>query len=462
MNALIPPDYRICLAPAQLSAAASPALEAVFVGNAAANPGFAAATAALTEAAQLGFVPAAGDISLNLLPLAFTDISSFTAAFPGDDSWLARAVRDYFGAGGLRAWVVRVDADQASGPDAYFGAPTTQAANQAPSGVSIALQIPSAGLLLLPDLEYAWLASAVSPRVLPPPAKLPPVFRPAADFVVTTQPLVSVQAAVTPAAPYSVLQSISAALAGQRPDMIALFALPVGADPLQSQKALVSSAVAYVQNNAGAAGADLPRIQVFAPLLQDSTGAIATPSGIVAGLLCANAQSKGVWRSMTGATLPFGVTPLRRIEANALVQLRQAGIAALRFVPGGTILDDDIIACPQGNVLPGSAQRRAAGTRRLMGWLVRSLRDFGEQLVFENVLDDGRVELVLTSLFAELFKRGALTGGQVSDAVRITRRDLGLRNAYAFDITVATAVAVETIRLQFFDGTLTTSLQEAA
>ena len=97
-----------------------------------------------------------------------------------------------------------------------------------------------------------------------------------------------------------------------------------------------------------------------------------------------------------------------------------------------------------------------------MGWLIRSLKTFGEQLVFENVFDDGRVELVLTSLFAELFKRGALAGGQVSDAVRITRRDLEVRNAYAFDIAVATAVAVETIRLQFKDGTLTTTLGAAA
>jgi len=61
-----------------------------------------------------------------------------------------------------------------------------------------------------------------------------------------------------------------------------------------------------------------------------------------------------------------------------------------------------------------------------------------------------------------LFKRGALAGGQVSDAVRITRRDLDMRNAYAFDIAVATAIAVETIRLQFLDGALTTTLGAAA
>jgi hypothetical protein len=154
------------------------------------------------------------------------------------------------------------------------------------------------------------------------------------------------------------------------------------------------------------------------------------------------------------------VTPVRPIESNALAKLRNSGIVALRFVQGGTILDDDIMACWDN--LPGSAQRRAAGGRRLIGWLIRSLQSFGEQLVFENVFDDGRVELVLTTLFAELFKRGALAGGQVSDAVRITRRKLDMRNAYAFDIAVATVSAVETIRLQFLDGVLTTTLGAAA
>jgi hypothetical protein len=120
------------------------------------------------------------------------------------------------------------------------------------------------------------------------------------------------------------------------------------------------------------------------------------------------------------------------------------------------VLDDDILACMQGPA--GSAARRAAGTRRLVGWLVRNLRVYGEQLVFESVLDDGRVELVLNSLFADLFKRGALTGGQVSDAVQIKRLSLGKPNAVGFQIWVSTALAVESIRLQFLEGTLQTSL----
>ncbi len=96
-----------------------------------------------------------------------------------------------------------------------------------------------------------------------------------------------------------------------------------------------------------------------------------------------------------------------------------------------------------------------------MGWLVRNLRRFGEQLVFENVLDNGIVELILMDLFGTLQKRGALNGRQVADAVTITRR-AAADTAVAFDIAIDTALAVETIQLRFLDGTLTATLGTAA
>ena len=107
-------------------------------------------------------------------------------------------------------------------------------------------------------------------------------------------------------------------------------------------------------------------------------------------------------------------------------------------------------------VVPANAAARSGGTRRLMGWLLRSLQQFGEQLVFENVLDDGRVELILMDLFDELFSQGALIGQQVTDAVTITRSNPA-PNAVEFDIKINAAVALETIQLSFADGTVTSS-----
>jgi hypothetical protein len=456
---LISPDHRVSLSD-QYSVAAVPELEAVFIGDAATSPVFAAASGAVAAGAQLGFEPEPGDLSLTNLPLAFSSAASFAAAFPGDDGWLARGVRDYFNAGGQRAWIIRVVVDPNDPLRAYMR-PNMPAITSPPlTGVEIAMQVPSVGLLLMPDLEYLCLASMSPPPSsvpsVPPP---PPGFRPAADFV-APPPAVNLPpvAAIAPVLPNSVLARVSSALQAIRPDMLCLFALPAGADQTLSVPALVTRVAAYLHGDAGT-GPDLTQVQAFAPLLRDPSGAIASPSGMIAGVLSASAQTDGVWRSIAGRTLPLGGTPLRRIESNALDTLRKSGVATLRFAPGGTVLDDDILAC--SSTRPGSAARRSAGTRRLMGWLLRNLRRFGEQLVFENVLDNGIVELILMDLFGTLQKRGALNGRQVADAVTITRR-AATDTAVAFDIAIDTALAVETIRLRFLDGTLTATPGGAA
>ena len=456
---LISPDHRISLSD-QYSFASTPQLEAVFIGNAATSPAFAAATGAIAAAAQLGFEPEPDDLSLANLPLAFSSVASFAAAFPDDDGWLARGVRDYFNAGGQRAWVIRVVVDPSDPLRAYMRPNPTTITSLPLTGVEIAMQVPGAGLLLMPDLEYLCLASVSPPAPsVPSVPPAPPGFRPAADFVApppaANLPPVPPVVAVLP---NNVLTRVSVTLQASRPDMLCLFALPAGADQTLSVPALVTRVAAYLYGNAGT-GPDLTQVQAFAPLLRDPSGVIASPSGMIAGVLSASAQTDGVWRSIAGRTLPLGGTPLRRIESNALDGLRRSGVATLRFAPGGTVLDDDILAC--SSTRPGSAARRSAGTRRLMGWLVRNLRHFGEQLVFENILDNGIVELILMDLFDTLQKRGALNGRQVADAVTITRH-AAADTAVAFDIAIDTALAVETIQLRFLDGTLTATLGTAA
>jgi hypothetical protein len=451
---LVSPDHRVHLSN-RFSVSAVPELEAVFVGAAAEHPARAAAGDALAAAAGLGFTPAAGDGSLTRLPLAFASASSFAASFPGDESWLAQAVRDYFNAGGLRAWVVRVAVDPAAPVDAYMAPSLSIGTIQPQHGVEIALRVPSAGLLVLPDLEYLCLATTLPPPAPPAATPQPPGFRPVADFVAPPRPVVPPTPPNTTAvSPHEVLRRVSAALAtAPRPDMLCLFALPVGADQTLTASGLVKRADTYLR---GGSGGDLPQVQVFAPLLRDPAGGIATPSGMIAGVLAATAQTDGVWRSIAGRPLPLGITPLRPIESSALADLRRNGIAALRFGPGGTVLDDDILALTD---TPANVVRRAAGTRRLVGWLLRNLKRFGEQVAFENVLDDGRVELILTDLFKALQRRGALNGNRVSDAVRITRRKEN--TALIFEIAVDIATALETIRLRFLDGELSASLGNA-
>jgi hypothetical protein len=224
MNVLVSPDHRIRLLARPADAAVAPELEAVFVGQAAATAAFGSAAAALAAAAALGFVPAADDTTLNNLPLAFTDIGSFVAAFPGDDSWLARAVRDYFAAGGRRAWVVRVVTDPAAPLDAYASTRPAILATVPQNGIAIAAQIPDAGLLVLPDLEYFCLAATVPPPEPPPAPPVAAVFRPIRDFIATPPPSAAQPTPPPPVAPFDVLSRVSAALAVLRTDMLCLFA----------------------------------------------------------------------------------------------------------------------------------------------------------------------------------------------------------------------------------------------
>jgi hypothetical protein len=112
-----------------------------------------------------------------------------------------------------------------------------------------------------------------------------------------------------------------------------------------------------------------------------------------------------------------------------------------------------------GLAMPRTPSARAAGTQRFVGWLVRELRRFGEQLVFEmGLANDGRVGLALNGFFATLFARGALRGRRLADAVSIQQAavpDSGI----AYEIGFAPAFAVETIRLRFVQTTSGTSVQ---
>ena len=196
---------------------------------------------ALAAAAMLGFT---ADARLCGAPLAFTAAAGFDAAFPDDASWLARAVHDFFAAGGLRVWVVRVEpGDDPLDRMVGIGAgglvdPT--------SGIGVAMQVPDAGLLLLPDLEQACLAQVTPPPPPPTPPAAAPQFQPLADRLPPGPAPMIPPSVPLPVPPAEILGRVSAALAAQRPDMLCLFTLPVGADGERSLPALIARTRAYV------------------------------------------------------------------------------------------------------------------------------------------------------------------------------------------------------------------------
>lgn len=434
------PDRRIALAEPPVADAAAPL--AVVVCGHWSGPAADAADA-VAEAARLGFVP--GDDGLHGVPLRLPSVSAFRAAFPGAAaSWTEQCLRDVF-AGAAAVWVVRVDTDDGPGClDAYARA-------GAATGIEVAMAVPDAGLLLLPELERLCLTTALPPPGVPLAPVRAPAFAPLAAPVaapVAANAAPAPPAAANPVLASDVLASVSRAITRARPDMLCVFALPLGADPRESVPVLVRRAPERLYGADAAPTASLPGIQALAPLLRDGAGALSSATGSLAAVIAARADAGDIWRTLAGVPLAAGRSVLRQIDTDALDALRADGIAVLRLAGGRTVLDDDVLAWRR---TPFNADRRAGGPYRLRGFLSRALRRLGEQLVFENALDDARVELALTGFFAQLQRRGALTGRAVDEAVTIVRAHAG-EAAVAYAIAYAPSLAIEAMRLSFADG----------
>jgi hypothetical protein len=463
MTVLALADRRISLADASALPPASPVFEVAFVGCCPAGQLDARAQRAVIE---LGFTPTTDGFDQ---PVPIDDWGTFRALFgatpvpashdplPGESMWLPQAVADFFAAGGRRAWVIRTAANadlSAYVPDDApvpgFGA--------APRGIVAAATIPTVGLVVLPDLErLAAVPEAVTP--LPPP--LPPIapeFRPL-GAPPPDRPIPGAAGGIAAGAPplflADLLGRICRTLARLRPDMQCLFSLPVGLDQTASPHALADTAIRLLYG-APATVMDRPGLQVLAPLLHDNAGAVLTPSGMVAGAIAAAAERVGPWQSIGGQVLTGARAPLRQIGEEVAAALTAQGVGILQRDPAGITLNDEVLAMPR------TPSAGAAGTQRFIGWLGRTLRQFGEQLVFEvGLADDGRVGLALNGFFATLFQRGALRGRRLADAVSI-QPAAAPEGSVAYEIGFAPSFAIETIRLRFVQAAGGTTVQAVA
>jgi hypothetical protein len=447
-------DHRISLADALPLPPAAPVLEVAFVGCC---PSGALDARAQRAVSELGFAPNADGFNQ---PVPIDDWGTFRALYgatpvppsidplPGQSIWLPQAVADFFAAGGRRAWIIRIapTADLTAyvpddAPVPGFGPPAR--------GIVAAAAIPSAGLVVLPDLERLAAVPEVVTQLPPPLPPITPEFRPL-SAPPPDRPIPARSGGIAAGAPApfvaDLLGRISRTLARLRPDMQCLFSLPVGLDQTTSPHVLADTAIRLLFG-AATSVADRPGLQVLAPLLRDDTGAVLTPSGMLAGTIAAEAERTGPWRSIAGQLLPGARAPLRQIGDDVAATLSARGIGVVQLTASGIVLNDEVLA------MPLTPSLRAAGTQRFIGWLSRELRRFGEQLVFEvGLADDGRVGLALNGFFATLFERGALRGRRLADAVSI-QPAAAPEGSIAYDIGFAPAYAIETMWLRFVQTT---------
>jgi hypothetical protein len=310
-----------------------------------------------------------------------------------------------------------------------------------PLGLLAACAVPSVGLVVLPDLERLYAVPEVQMPV-PPPIPVPvPVFHRAGASVARMRPaVVSPAVGVLPAAVLpAMLARLNATLARKRADMTAIFTLPLGPQVLEPLPALERRVLTLLY---GQSTTDLAQLQPLAPLVADPAGGVATPSGLVAGALAAEAELAGPWRSIAGRRLPSAYPPMRRIGEESIPALSIGGIGALQQRPGGLALQQELLAVRSGGA------GAAAPTRRFIGSLRRQLEAFGRDLVFENNYGDGRVERALAGFFAALFQRGALAGRRLSSAFAVSRLP-SPENQAVFQIGFAPAYSLDRILLRF-------------
>lgn len=414
------------------------------------------------------------------LPLPIRSLADFEAIFPdarsaptrhvsrlaGHHAWLPAAVEHFFAAtgelpsGANRLWIIRVaeePLEENSRDDAtlqaFLPARRTPDLTQPESlrGAEVALLIPNAGLLALPDLERISIPRALQNLDRVRLANPDPGFTPCGSRYDDTHRERSnpeeMPPEETPIAFTSVLLRLSVLLENYRPDMQAL--LPVA---LSSSEELKSGRIEGKTLKAIQTAIDkrlpLHRLQLIYPYLRQPDLSLTTPSGTLAGAIARTTQKLGAWRSVAGRALSPYLPPYPRLSAPYAAQLREEpGLGILVGNPGETLLDDERLAHTE---LANRRYSRSAEAVRFMGFLLRSLRRLGEQLVFDIDPRDPRPRMVLEEFFTQLHERGALAGARAEDAFTIRQLPVGQNeNRLEFEIEVSPALPIDHIRLTF-------------
>jgi hypothetical protein len=484
---LLTPDRRISLETTPRPRGAE-AFEIVLVGHCPGRHAAGAAARLAPAVALAGFDAAAARIgtgqdapgALEQVPLPLGSAAEFDRLFPEADTvptglgsraagrraFLPRTVRDAFRAGARRVWVIAApEPPRMEGMTAMaaaiadgFGLGRAGAGDPARPetlrGIGLALAIPDAALLALPDLERLAIGTRAAAPDAPTPPGEPPIFRPKRPMPpprgFSTVPPAPDHDAPDAAEIGAMLASLGILLARRRPDMQALVTLPLGLGHAAGRSDAAAEAAAVVAEARKALPTGQPgglrRLQLLHPMLRAPDGAIGSASGAIAGAIAANAERDGPWRSIASRPLLLAAMPATRFDPSGAARLREAGFGVLTGAAGRVALDDERMA-PEDKDEEGRALGRSAEVVRFLGWLQRRLRRLGEALVFENRPDDGRLELALRGFLMALQARGALRGATAERGFELVPLRLG-EGAIGFEIRLAPVLPVDRIRIQ--------------
>ncbi|HWK55472.1 MAG TPA: hypothetical protein VNR18_13930 [Hyphomicrobiales bacterium] len=410
------------------------------------------------------------------LPLPLHSVAEFDDIFPearrastryqsvlaGDRAWLPWAVEDFFANGGEKLWVIVVPEEE--GADGFMpnpGVSPLEVDNL--RGLGLLAILERVGLFALPDLERLQIPAGLQdiPRKRlrnPTPQFLPCTVntdddhrerRYSEELPVPVAPLPLVQ----------LLRRFLPLLEKQRGEAQCLFTLPLDHSPLLDSPVLHPQEREALDVAARAVdGYRLRQVQFVFPYLRSAKRKLATPVGLLAGLMAESARRRGVWRSVAGLPMIGDGHPYPPLTLADTLELRQRpGIGIVQARSGRLMLDDERLTVPalargdydSRNIgSPALDGYRSGEVARFIGYLRRELRELGESLVFNVGAQDPRPRLVLEKFFTDLHRSGALRGALPEQAFTI--RQLNAPDSViAFEIEVAPAFPIDRLVLTF-------------
>jgi uncharacterized protein len=398
-------------------------------------------------------------------------------------STLGAAVRSFFANGGRRAIVVRTGdpwpvLEAAPAPAlraARRAAVLPDSADWSPfdastwRGLAHLVGVEEAAMVCLPDLPELWAVPAPTPATARPGLPLPEVFVECSADEAPAEPDLGLQRIAAPrldAAGYALwaaaVGQVRDFLARHRRDCLFVGALPIAdvlaADPLA---ALLASG-ALAANGSTADGASSAFVQLAAPWLRtrvsdDLPQHLASPDGVLAGLIAANALANGTFRSVAG-TLVRDIVEAEPMPAwgsspdGPWAQLAER-VCLFAPQPGSWALQSDVSTSP-------TRAWRGGQATRLMASVLRAARGIGEPAVFEA---SGpalwtRLRRQMESLLTDYWRAGGLGGASPDQAFEVrcdmstmTRNDLDAGRVIA-RVSVLPVASVDRITVSMVLG----------
>ncbi|MDX2476087.1 MAG: hypothetical protein QNL05_01845, partial [Gammaproteobacteria bacterium] len=202
---------------------------------------------------------------------------------------------------------------------------------------------------------------------------------------------------------------------------------------------------------------ELAHVQFIFALVYTDERPLTSASGLLAGHVVHKTRTEGVWRSIAGMSLSENLSVWPQTGKKHRVKLREELGLGVLFTAGESLQLDDERLVVKGFCDHAGTACRSGELMRFIGWLRRSLRDLGEDMIFNLDSRDPAVGNILDAFFQELHQKGALRGAQPEDAYRLINLSTQA-NLIHYQIEISPSFPVDRFVVTFMHNSKANSL----